>query len=275
MRRKSIELRQNRALPDGYRIRQIDGLWYLFDDRNVMVAGPGDRATVEERAWRDVWRQIDSEIDDDIAALREGSRSVHEMHRLHQYLRMWDDVAKVRPESAEGSSAPLPTVRRLVGTTALAAAALAAAAAVVIVATSIARGPAGLNLLRYTQQFAGQAAGTFPKVAVLSLSAPTVEAVPRVAPAPRVAPVPSIVRTAQSPAAATYAVRVGNFASATSAEHMMHLVRQKGYIVDVVSRGRESQVVTHPYRTRTQATYVVHGLEEIGLSAELIAWRAP
>ncbi|HKX19448.1 MAG TPA: SPOR domain-containing protein [bacterium] len=269
MRRKSIDLRQNRALPDGYRTRQIDGLWYLFDDRNVMVAGPGDRATVEERAWRDVWRQIDSEIDDDITALREGSRSVHELHRLPQYLRMWDDVAKVRAESAEHRSAPVPVVRRLIGTAALTAAALAAAAALVVVATSIAQGPGGLAFFRQPKPLAEQAAGVLPKVAALSLSPPAVEAVPAVAPAP------SVVRTAQSAPVATYAVRVGNFASAASAEHMMHLVRQKGYIVNVVSRGTESQVVTHPYRTRTQATYVVHGLEEIGLSAELIAWRMP
>lgn len=275
MRRKSIELRQNRALPDGYRIRQIDGLWYLFDDRNVMVAGPADRATVEERAWRDVWRQIDSEIDDDIAAFREGSSSVHELRRLSQYLRMWDDVAKIRAESADRPNAPVPMVRRLIGTAALAAGALAAAAAVVIVATSIARGPGGLTFFGQSKQSGEQAAGVLPKVAGLSVSVRTVEAVPSVAPALPVAPPPAVIRMAQRPPVATYAVSVGNFASPATAEHMMHLVRQKGYIVDVVSQGTVSQVVTHPYRTRTQATYIVHGLEEIGLSAELIAWRMP
>ena len=274
MRRKSTELRQNRALPEGYRTRQIDGLWYLFDDRNVMIAGPADRATVEERAWRAVWRQIDAEIDDDIAAFRDGSRSVHELPRLHQYLRMWDDVAKVRAESAERPGAPERGLRRLIGAAALAAGALAAAAALVIVAASIARAPAGLFLLRQSERPAGQAAGTLPKVAAISVSERAVEAVPSVAPAPPVAP-PPVLRTARRPAVAAYAVRVGHFASTASAEHMMHLVRQKGYIVDVVSRGTESQVVSHPYRTRTQATYVVHGLEEIGLSAELIAWRMP
>ena len=240
-----------------------------------MVAGPADRATVEERAWRDVWRQIDSEIDDDIAAFREGSSSVHELRRLSQYLRMWDDVAKIRAESADRPSAPVPMVRRLIGTAALAAGALAAAAAVVIVATSIARGPGGLTFFGQSTHSAEQAAGVLPKVAGLSVSVRTVEAVPSVAPALPVAPPPAVVRMAQRPSVATYAVSVGNFASPATAEHMMHLVRQKGYIVDVVSQGTVSQVVTHPYRTRTQATYIVHGLEEIGLSAELIAWRMP
>lgn len=264
MRRRSIKLRSNRALPDGYRVRQIDGVWYLLDDRNVMLAGPADAATVEARAWSDVWRRIETEIDDGIAALRAGRRPAHELRRLRQYFRMWNDVAKVGAESAKPPSAPEPGFRRVTGT-----AALAAAAALVIVATSIARGPGGVTLLRQAEPHAGRAAGVLAKLAAVSVSAGAVEVVPSIAPAPPVS------RAARRPPVAKYAVRVGNFASAAAAEQMLHLVRQKGYIVDVVSRGTVSQVVTRPYRTRTQATYVVRGLEDIGLPAELIAWRMP
>ena len=265
MRRKVTEFRRNRGLPDGYRARQIDGVWYLFDNRNVMLAGPADAATVEERAWRDVWRRIDTEIEDDIAALRAGRRPLHDMRRLRQYLRMWGDVAKVRAESEKRPSVPQLGFRRMIG-----AAALAAAAALVIVAASIARGPGVAALFRHPEQHAGQAAGVTPKLAARTASVGAVEAVPSIAPTP-----PVIIRTARRPPVAKYAVRVGNFANAATAQQMLHLVRQKGYIVDVVSSGAVTQVVTRPYRTRTQASYVARGLEGIGLPAELIAWRMP
>ena len=74
---------------------------------------------------------------------------------------------------------------------------------------------------------------------------------------------------------AGYVISVGEFASPTMADRMMHLIRSKGYIVEVARRGRISQVVTPPYRTRQQAEYVAHGLEGLGLPANLMAWRLP
>jgi DNA-binding NarL/FixJ family response regulator len=70
---------------------------------------------------------------------------------------------------------------------------------------------------------------------------------------------------------AAYIVSVGEFASPTMADRVMHLIRSKGYIVDVARRGVLSQVVTPTYRTRSQAEYVVHGLEGLGLQAKLMA----
>jgi|SRR5215469_2754828 len=72
-----------------------------------------------------------------------------------------------------------------------------------------------------------------------------------------------------------YIISVGEFASPTLADRRMHLIRSKGYIVDVVRRGRVAQVVTRPYRTHQQAEYVVHGLEGVGMPANLVAWRLP
>ncbi len=68
-----------------------------------------------------------------------------------------------------------------------------------------------------------------------------------------------------------YVISVGEFASPTMADRMMHLIRSKGYIVDVVRRGRISAVVTRPYQTRRQAEYMVHGLEAVRLPATLMA----
>jgi len=73
----------------------------------------------------------------------------------------------------------------------------------------------------------------------------------------------------------TYVIRVGEFVRPTMADRMMHIIRSKGYIVDVAQRGSVSQVVTRPYRTRKQAGYAVHGLEALGLPATLTAHRAP
>lgn len=68
-----------------------------------------------------------------------------------------------------------------------------------------------------------------------------------------------------------YVISVGEFASPTTADRMMHLIRSKGYIVEVARRGRMSQVVTRPYRTRQQAEYMMHGVRDLGLSANLVA----
>jgi SPOR domain len=75
--------------------------------------------------------------------------------------------------------------------------------------------------------------------------------------------------------AAAYTVSVGSFANAAWADNVKHVVRGKGYIVDVVSRGGVSQVTTRPYRTRAQAERIVRGLEAVGVRALVLAWRVP
>jgi hypothetical protein len=72
-----------------------------------------------------------------------------------------------------------------------------------------------------------------------------------------------------------YVIRVGEFVRPTMADRMMHVVRSKGYIVDVARRGPVSHVLTRPYRTRRQAGYAVHGLAALGLPATLITERVP
>lgn len=73
---------------------------------------------------------------------------------------------------------------------------------------------------------------------------------------------------------AQYAVSVGAYRSAAAADWMKHLVRSKGYIVDVVRRGTVSQVVTPSFRTRAEAERVARGFEHIQLPARLVARRA-
>jgi|AmaraimetFIIA100_FD_contig_61_1634691_length_1832_multi_4_in_0_out_0_2 hypothetical protein len=82
------------------------------------------------------------------------------------------------------------------------------------------------------------------------------------------------VQTRWRPIAA-YVIRVGEFANPTVADRLMHFIRSKGYIVTVARRGAVSQVVTPPYRIRRQAEYVVHGLEGLGLPADLLARELP
>lgn len=82
------------------------------------------------------------------------------------------------------------------------------------------------------------------------------------------------VQTRWRPIAA-YVIRVGEFANPAMADRLMHFIRSKGYIVNVARRGAVLQVVTPPYRTRRQAEYVVHGLEGLGLPANLLARELP
>ena len=266
-----MEGRQHLSLPDGYWAREVDGVWYLFDQRNVMLTGPADAARIEQYAWRDVWCRIDEDIDDEIAAFQAGVRSLHELPRTRQYFRMWDDVANLRSEPKTGLIRIEPGFRRVIG-----AVAVAAAAAFIIVATGAARGPGGLTLWPRPDRNAGQASATFPKplaAALANVVVPPAEAEPAPPATPRATP--PAQRTARRRPVVKYAATVGSFASAASAQRMMHLVRRKGYIVDVVPRGELSEVVTPPYRTRRQAASVVRGLEEIGLPAELTAYRMP
>jgi hypothetical protein len=82
------------------------------------------------------------------------------------------------------------------------------------------------------------------------------------------------VKTRWRPIAA-YVIRVGEFANPAVADRVMHLIRSKGYIVNVSRYGAVSQVVTPPYRTRRQAEYMVHGLAGLGLPANLLARELP
>lgn len=58
-----------------------------------------------------------------------------------------------------------------------------------------------------------------------------------------------------------------------AADRVMHAVRSKGYVVDVVARGGAAQVATPAYRTREQAERVARGLHAIGMPAQVITMR--
>ena len=241
-----MAVRKHLSLPDGYAAKRTDA-WYLFDPQGVRIAGPVDRAAVEEQAWRDAWRRIDQELNDELAALRAGTRSLEDLPRVRQYLRMVDAVERRRAEPA-GRSRLLSR-----GMPVMVAAAAAAAFIIGFIGHETAPVPK-------------PAGHVTPVVAVLPktpTSPPPAAAVPTTAPR---APAPRSKVTA-------FAVRIGTFTNATVATNVMHLVRSKGYLVNVVPQGGVSQVVTHPYRTRLLAEGVARGLEDIGLSAHLTAWR--
>jgi cell division septation protein DedD len=262
----AMEGRGNPSLPDGYWARQIDGAWYLFDRRNVMLAGPLGVEAVEARAWHEAWRRIDREIEEELSEFRAGTRGLHELRRTRQYLRMLDAVAAANTEPREQLMWRQPDYRRV----------LAAAAAVfVIVVAGIAVGFAGLGglgLLRQPAQRTAQVA----RPAIQELTAHQSTAAPPPAPKP-LAPQPA----APAPPAeadrwaAGYAVSVGTFGDAASAEGMMHRVRRKGYVVYVVPTDHVYHVLTPPFPTRRQAGNVKTGLEAIQLPANLVALRLP
>jgi cell division septation protein DedD len=254
------------SLPDGYWARHVGGAWYLFDPEDVLLMGPEDGVTVEEYAWRDVWRWIDQDKEHEVAAFRAGTRPLQDLRRVRQHLRILDVVTERHPELEKQ-----PSRAELIGWRTFAVASAAAAAAFVLGASGgsipiLNRHTAPVSAV-FPKPFgsAGQDAGAPPLRAVAASDAP--DTTPRAAARAH--------RPARPRLTAKYAVSVGTFASRATAYRMMHFVRSKGYIVDVMLSGTVSRVVTAPYRTRTQANRVAHAFEEIGLPAQLTAWRMP
>jgi len=256
------------SLPEGYRIREVEGYLYLFDAQGIPLVGPTDAATIEAYAWHDVWRRIDRELKEELADLRTGERSLHELRRLQQYARMLDAaaVAARKPE-------PRP-VRPVAMRWGLAA---AAAAAVFMIA--------GARLIGVTEQRAqpvappdvATALWKHPSVAESSKSlteappAAEATALKLAAPAPR--PPAVTAHIVRRPVVLGYAVSFGQFANRAVADSAMHAIRRKGYLVHVAPVGSEAAVITRTYRTRVQAERLVHALAEIGLPAEVTTAR--
>ncbi|HXX38579.1 MAG TPA: SPOR domain-containing protein [bacterium] len=262
-------VRQRLSLPDGYRVREIEGQLYLFDPRGIPLAGPANAATIDKCAWRDVWRHIDDELREEMAALHAGDRSLHTLRRVRQYLHMVDAV-----NHHERAATARPIRREVVHWGALAVSAALAAALMVgpIRIGPVQERPGPLTT---PVQHAAPVSATRPESstpaqrgAASPVAARRMAARPlRPAHAARLA-----VRPRARPA---YGVVVGAYPDAAEADSVMHLVRSKGYIVDVVPRGTVAQVVTPPYRTRIQAERVARALEDIGLPARLTALGAP
>ncbi len=270
-----MELRKQSPLPEGYRVDEVEGYLRLFSPHGILLQeeaqGPGAEATLEAHAWRDAWEQIERELKEELHALREGIRPLHELRRLRQYMRMLDAMSGA-PVGARERPRPSNAVAWL------ALAASAAAIAVVIVTTP----------LRVAQSPEAPQVTTFrPSVARPSVRrlAPTATAgserklaPPGRAPGSAARPVGISLQpvrrvgaarlTAGQPAIAGYAVGFGEFASRTAAEIRMHLIRGKGYLVYVTRIGDSFQVATRPYRTRARAESLTNALQEIGLPAK-------
>jgi cell division septation protein DedD len=255
IRRKASKL----CLPDGYRATQAGEAWYLFDSSGNRISGPASAPAVEERAWDDVWSRLEHELHGELATLRDRSQPVHDLRRLRQYLRMVDAAARAESDAGRPEVATVFSWRSAgIGT---------AAAIVAFILGAMATGPGrdGVAPPPETSDTAAvapaQPSPVFPSTGTSLLALP---AMPQLSAAPRAA----AARTRG------YAVRVGTFQSSADAARMMHLVRSKGYIVDVVPGGTTSDVVTRAYRTRTQAERIARGLSAIGLPVQLTALRA-
>ena len=250
-----------RSLPDGYRVRVIEGRVYVFDPRGNLLPGPKDPSLIEAYAWRHAWRRIARELNEEVADVHAGVRSLHGARRLRQYMRMMDAVN----EAARPGAARPARVSRVAWGIALAEA--AAIAGIFLTAPFWApQGPDNYSLPAPTIQrlptMAGHRAG------------PTGAGAARVASSPRGG---ETARGAAQrgqigshrPGPGQYAISFGTYVNRTTADAMMHFVRSKGYVAYVARVGEEFRVVTHPYRTRDQAERMVAALQEINLPAQL------
>jgi len=244
-------LRRRLTLPEGYRAEETSVLRLYDPQGTLLLEEPGDPfapLTIEACAWRDVWDQVELELKDDLAALHEGTRPIHQLHRLRQYMRMLDAVDQPPVAVREPS-------RRRNAVAWVALAASAAALALVILSTP-------LEVTRIPER-SSTLTPTLPGAARLSARPPAAP--------PLSSRLPRLARptgpSAEQPATIGYVVTFGEFASRTAAEIRMHLIRGKGYIVYVARVGDSLHVVTRPYRTWVQAERLANALQEIGLPA--------
>lgn len=228
-------VRRRLRLPEGYSAKRVDADWHLADPRGATLFRYPDAATVEAFAWRHA-RQAHPAIQDQ----RPGPPR---------------DLVKTPPNPQQRPRRVKPISWRAL------AAALAGAVLGLVVGLG-AGGPVGWSLVPFWGPTA-QEASIFAQPKPLGAG-------------PESAGLPEMVPTAevgQRASGAQYAVSVGAFRSPAAADWMKHLVRSKGYIVDVVHRGAVCQVVTPSFRTRAQAERVARGFERIQLPAHLVAWR--
>jgi sporulation related protein len=282
-------VRKHSPLPEGYSVQEALSLRLLNAEGKLVeeVAGSPDAASrLEARAWQDAWESLERELREDLRALREGIRPLEDLRRLRQYMRMLDAIERAPLVAQEKAAHARVVRRRAIGGLALAAA--AAAFAVVVATTPFGGVESDQNSSQQTgvarsgrqlPQPAAQAVGdpAAQRVATRPVEPRTPSDVIRQARA-RVTRRPSFqtsrsslsVRGTSSLARTPlsgYAVSFGEFATRTTAEGRMRLIRAKGYLVYVAEVGDSYLVVTRPYRTRAQADRLANALQEIGLPA--------
>ena len=262
----AVALLMELSLPDGYRVREVEGRLYLFDPRGIPLHAPRDPSLIEAYAWRHAWRHIERELNEELADVHAGVRPLHRSRRLRQYTRMLGAVAQIPREMEQRR------VRRSVVAWGALAASAAAIAAVFLVTP--------LRTALLPERTAHPAAPSQPAMTLAKHPAPALPAGSQASGDVRVAPNARAVEMSRGavgpaprrPARAKFAVSIGEFVDRPTADTMMHLIRSKGYIVYVARVGEEDFiVVTRPYRTRAQAERLVTALQEIGLPAQLAA----
>lgn len=264
-------MRLDMSLPDGYRVREVEGRLHLFDPQGILLPGPKDPSLIEAYAWRHAWRHIARELNEELADVHAGDRSLHSCRRLRQYMRMLDAVRQPSSEVEER-----PARRPIVAWGVLAASAAVIAAVFLTAPLRTTRAP----------ESPPPAASDQPGItAVAKREAPASPAGPRASAPERVAPTTraagqsggstrAVSPRTRGAALGEYAVSFGTFVDRATADTMMHFIRSKGYIVYVARIGEEFSVVTRPYRTRAQAERLASALREIRLPAQLAPSRA-
>lgn len=286
-------------LPEGYRIEEFARVLRLYNPEGALLQEePRGRAAAPrlvDRAWYDVWDHLEFEIEEELRSLREGTRSLRELKRVRQYLRLLDAVERTSPPvPAHG---PVPAVARgrswSVRDWLPSGVGLAAAAAALIATLATAPlwlGPDGEHAVPGAER---------PPAVQRPVG---VEPVPHAAPYPPAVDQPDAVRSPQraarmaprapssrprrsAPAAGpnpapppaprtVYAVGFGEFASRAAAEIRMHLIRSKGYVVYVVQIDEVYHVLTSA-RPREHADRLAEALQEIGLPARALPLMRP
>lgn len=276
---------QRLTLPDGYRVSEAEGSLRLFNPQGALLdevpQGLTAASEIRTRAWLDAWGQIERELKEELRGLREGTRSLHELHRMRQYMRMMDALAQQPVQERERTG-------RRWAITGMALATAAAAAAVIILAT------APMQFTQSPEQSPESiriaAPATIPATrepAAAGVTRPKRRPPTHLEGKGRLAgrPASATARRARTVGAAGgaaglsaitgYMVGFGEFANRAPAEIRMRLVRAKGYIVYVAQVGNSFQVVTRPYRAREHAERLANALNEIGLPTTIQAATTP
>ncbi len=264
------------SLPDGYQVAEAGSHLRLFDPLGTLLQevpqGPAAASALEDRAWRDAFERVWGELEEELQALREGTRPLRELRRLRQHMRLLDAATGVPLEARER-----PHSRFLVAGLTVAASAVVFAAGVLTSPMWFARGPEATQPVLSTAPPAAKSPGS----SAASSTAPSrkspqaqVENPPRASVRRPVGRLTRPVRTVEAAGLVRelsglkgHVVSVGEFANQTAAEIRMHLIRSKGYVVYVWRIGDSFHVMTRPYQTQTQAEYLAKALQEIGLPA--------
>lgn len=253
-------MRKHSPLPEGYSVEKTASL-RLFNAQGTLVEAlpdsPAAATIVEARAWEDTWHNVESELREDLRALREGTRPLEDLRRLRQYMRMLDTIERAAAAAQEQEAHARVVRRRAFGGLALAA---AAAAIAVFVAS------APVKLADNVQESLPSRPGAATPSAVIRKAGTGVVQQPSLS-TPRPSSGARSVAAAVRTPLTGYAVSFGEFATRTTADARMRLIRAKGYLVYVAQVGDSYLVVTRPYRTREQAERLTSALQEIGLPA--------